>query len=389
MLSGHPHTHHPFQSSTVLTPVIFVVSLTPSCPKAIVSSYHLCTTPNNQLRALSKRLMLTDPQKCPSNGGSHPPDTLSPAGKHSHFSLIPTPIDAHQKPQSASDILTERARLTCLMPNTSCLPVQSYPSHSHLMTSVLGPIPLSHSAKCLPPPDTLSSASKYLRFSIFNAPSNAPQKPQSAASVVPQPGPFYSHKHEVHIVQHDSTCAHSIAGHRGLGPVQPARGFNPFHASPDASHPWIPYPQPVSTCSFQPSMLLPMHLRNPNRQRLLCRNLAPSMVTSTKYISRSAIALVHILLQVTEALGLFNQPRDSSPFHASHDASHPRIPYPQPVSTCGFLSPTLLPMHIRNPNRQRLFRRNLTPSTGPLRIHTKLASPLQRPMQWEFIPLTT
>ena len=255
-----------------------------------------------------------DPQKHPSNGGSHPPDTLSPAGKHSHFSLIPTPIDAHQKPQSASDILAERARLACLMPNTSCLPVQSYPSHSHLMTLVLGPIPLSHSAKCLPPPDTLSSASKYLRFSIFNAPSNAHQKPQSAASVVPQPGPFYGHKHKVHIVQHDSACAHFIAGHRGLGPVQPAQGFIPFHTSHDASHPRIPYPQPVSTCSFLSSMLLPMHLRNPNRQRLLCRNLAPSTVTSTKYISRSVIALVHILLQVTEALGLFNQPGDSSPF---------------------------------------------------------------------------
>ena len=59
-----------------------------------------------------------------------------------------------------------------------------------------------------------------------------------------------------------------------------------------------------------------------------------------------------------------------------HNASHPQIPYPQPVST-PFLLPSLpLPMYIRSPNQQRLFRGNLTPSmaTSPYRAYAPNSS---------------
>ena len=75
------------------------------------------------------------------------------------------------------------------------------------------------------------------------------------------------------------------------------------------------------------------------------------------------------------------QPAHPSPFRALHNASHPRIPYPHPVSTHSLLSSLHLPTHIRNPNRQRLFPGNLTlfTATSPYRAYAPNSSPTSSP----------
>jgi len=170
----------------------------------------------------------------------------------------------------------------------------------------------------------------------------------------------------------------------------------PFHGNLtlSASHPRIPYPHLVSTPSLATSLLLPTHIRNPNRQRLFHSNLTLSAshpqipyphLVSTPSLTTSLFLPTHIRNSNWQCLfhdKLTSVSWQADPFYnhehisrlcarltPSHNASHPRIPYPYLVSTPSLTTSLLLPTHIRNSNWQGLFHGKLTPSMATSTYH--------------------